>query len=427
MSEDTRYDLNWIVSVDDHIIEPPNVWQDRLPAKYKDVGAPGHRRRQTAASTGPTRTSGMATGGLGASAGRRPEDITAVGFPYTRDAARLLRPQGPAARHERRRDPGLAQLPVLPPVLRPDVLGGQGQGPGPPLRQGLQRLDDRRVVRRRSRPATSPSAIIPLWDPAAGGQGDRAHQRQGLPTRSASRRTSSRSACPTIHTGALGPGPPGGQRHCRWCCPSTSGRRRPSTRSPRTRRSWPTSHSGMIRPDGRACMDWIFSGLFQRFPNIKIALSEGSIGWIPWVLERAEQVYDHPAPLGRQGPEPRATSGPGAGLRPRTSTPRRSTSTGTTGSTSTAASSTTRTGLGMLDVVGEDNVMIEIGLPPLRHDLAPLDQAGPRAARRRRPVRRGQVQDPAGQRRAAVPVHPGRGARQRHPPLSTRRVAARRR
>ena len=27
-----------IISVDDHVIEPPGVWQDRLPAKYKDVG-----------------------------------------------------------------------------------------------------------------------------------------------------------------------------------------------------------------------------------------------------------------------------------------------------------------------------------------------------------------------------------------------------
>ena len=26
-----------IVSVDDHLIEPPGIWQDRLPAKYQDV------------------------------------------------------------------------------------------------------------------------------------------------------------------------------------------------------------------------------------------------------------------------------------------------------------------------------------------------------------------------------------------------------
>ena len=27
---------DWIVSVDDHVIEPPNVWIDRLPSKYHD-------------------------------------------------------------------------------------------------------------------------------------------------------------------------------------------------------------------------------------------------------------------------------------------------------------------------------------------------------------------------------------------------------
>ena len=27
-----------VVSVDDHVLEPPNVWQNRLPAKYKEVG-----------------------------------------------------------------------------------------------------------------------------------------------------------------------------------------------------------------------------------------------------------------------------------------------------------------------------------------------------------------------------------------------------
>jgi len=37
MGAEGEYDLNWITSVDDHIVEPPNVWQDRVPSKYKDV------------------------------------------------------------------------------------------------------------------------------------------------------------------------------------------------------------------------------------------------------------------------------------------------------------------------------------------------------------------------------------------------------
>jgi predicted TIM-barrel fold metal-dependent hydrolase len=32
--------------------------------------------------------------------------------------------------------------------------------------------------------------------------------------------------------------------------------------------------------------------MFQRFPNLKIALSEGEIGWMPYFLERAEQVLE---------------------------------------------------------------------------------------------------------------------------------------
>src|SRR5215204_903174 len=33
----TELDLDWLVSVDDHLYEPPDLWQDRVPAKYRDV------------------------------------------------------------------------------------------------------------------------------------------------------------------------------------------------------------------------------------------------------------------------------------------------------------------------------------------------------------------------------------------------------
>ena len=34
-----------IISVDDHIVEPPTLWQDRVPAKYRErtEGRPAHR------------------------------------------------------------------------------------------------------------------------------------------------------------------------------------------------------------------------------------------------------------------------------------------------------------------------------------------------------------------------------------------------
>jgi len=38
--------------------------------------------------------------------------------------------------------------------------------------------------------------------------------------------------------------------------------------------------------------DLVWSGIFLRFPDLKIALSEGGIGWIPYFLERIDRTYD---------------------------------------------------------------------------------------------------------------------------------------
>ena len=42
-----------------------------------------------------------------------------------------------------------------------------------------------------------------------------------------------------------------------------------------------------------AAADWLFSGKLERYPNLKICLSEGGIGWMPYIIERAEYVMDH--------------------------------------------------------------------------------------------------------------------------------------
>src|SRR5690606_23117641 len=43
-----------------------------------------------------------------------------------------------------------------------------------------------------------------------------------------------------------------------------------------------------------ACMDWLFSHWLTsgKYPNLKLALSEGGIGWIPYVLERSDHVVE---------------------------------------------------------------------------------------------------------------------------------------
>src|SRR5690606_17103256 len=37
--------------------------------------------------------------------------------------------------------------------------------------------------------------------------------------------------------------------------------------------------------------DWLFSGKLVQFPNLKLAYSEGQIGWIPYILERVDDVW----------------------------------------------------------------------------------------------------------------------------------------
>lgn len=39
--------------------------------------------------------------------------------------------------------------------------------------------------------------------------------------------------------------------------------------------------------------DWTFASFWKRYPKLRMALSEGGIGWIPYFLERADFTYEH--------------------------------------------------------------------------------------------------------------------------------------
>jgi predicted TIM-barrel fold metal-dependent hydrolase len=39
--------------------------------------------------------------------------------------------------------------------------------------------------------------------------------------------------------------------------------------------------------------DWLYSGVLVRYPKLKLAYSEGQIGWIPYALERADIIWEH--------------------------------------------------------------------------------------------------------------------------------------
>jgi predicted TIM-barrel fold metal-dependent hydrolase len=57
-------------------------------------------------------------------------------------------------------------------------------------------------------------------------------------------------------------------------------------------------------------VDFMFSGVLPRYPNLKLTYAEGQLGWIPYILERADKVWEHNrgwADAGDLVPEPPST------------------------------------------------------------------------------------------------------------------------
>ena len=46
--------------------------------------------------------------------------------------------------------------------------------------------------------------------------------------------------------------------------------------------------------------DWLYGEFLLKYDNLKISLTEGGVGWVPYFLERAEFTLDHHGP----GPSP---------------------------------------------------------------------------------------------------------------------------
>ena len=251
-------DMPWIISVDDHVVEPPNVWMDRLPKKYHDVGP-----RIVRAPMGEITFIGGKLTVVPGSEGfptdwwyyedlKRPllRVDSAVGVP--RDEVTMrgvtyqdMRP-GSYEVEPRLEDMDVNHLeaslcfPTFPRFCGQTFTEAQDKELAPPVREGLQRLDGRGVVRARGQGPAHPAV------PGAA-VGRRAGRRRGAPQR--------RPRCPgrvlqrdpALPRAALGPRSrpllgsllPGlrGDRHGRSTCTSA---RRPRCRPPRPtpRRRW---------------------------------------------------------------------------------------------------------------------------------------------------------------------------------------------
>ncbi|TYB42352.1 amidohydrolase [Actinomadura chibensis] len=283
-------DLNWLISVDDHVIEPGHVWTDRVPAKYKDV-APRLVDDAEHGEVWVYEDRRVPSSGLAASAGRRKEEFTPNSIPYSEMRAGCY---DSVARLEDMNRAGILASLCFPSVPR---FCGQlfWEAEDKELAMLCVRAYNDFMIDEWCGSAPGryiPLVIVPLWDPkAAAAEVERtaAKGARGV----AFSENPAPLGLPTIHDpkrywDPLFAAAQDAELIVCMHVGSSSTMPKISPNSPfMANMTW-----GANRTSG-ALLEWLFSGVFQRFPSLKIALSEGNIGWIPYFLERAEQVLDH--------------------------------------------------------------------------------------------------------------------------------------
>jgi predicted TIM-barrel fold metal-dependent hydrolase len=279
--------LDWLISVDDHILEPPNLWVDRVPAKDRD------RAPQMVNDGGEIWVydgKKFPTSGLSAVAGKSKEEFSPEPVPYSE-----MRPgcYDAKARIEDMDRAGILASLSFPTLTR---FCGQMFMEASDREFGftcLQAWNDWMLEDwcGAAPGRYIPLMLIPMWDTQLAVKEMHRMAAQGV-TSFAFSEEPSKLGLPSIHD------------KDRYWDPVLETANElnmvismhigSSSTVPKIADDAPFMANlawGAIRSSA-AMLSWLFSGHFQRFPNLKIALSEGEIGWMPYFLERAEQVVD---------------------------------------------------------------------------------------------------------------------------------------
>jgi predicted TIM-barrel fold metal-dependent hydrolase len=283
-----RRQLDWMISVDDHVLEHPRVWLDRLPAKYQDL-APRVVRDGDDEYWVYEGTM-VPTTGLGASAGRDRKEFSTRPLRFDE-----MRPgcYDPVARLADMDLDGVLSSLCFPSFPR---FCGQIFHEAKDKELALlcvQAYNDWMIDEWcGSAPGRFiPLTLIPLWDArqsaaeierckAKGASGfcfSEGPSALGLPSLYDAGRYWDPVLRAAEETGMV-------------VCTHIGS----SSRMPSTAPDSPLLISVALLPLNAMnnLVDWLFSGALVRFPRLKVALSEGGIGWIPATLERAVYTLD---------------------------------------------------------------------------------------------------------------------------------------
>ena len=278
-----------MISVDDHILEPPNLWVDRVAAKDRDR-APNMQVDDNGMDVWVYDGKKMPSSGLSAVVGKSKEEFSPEPLNYSE-----MRPgcYDAKARVEDMDQSGvLASLcfPTLPRFCGQLFMEASDREFG---FQCLQIYNDW-LVEEWCGAAPGryiPLMLIPMWDPQLAVKEMERMAAKGV-TSFAFSENPEPLGLPTIHDANHYWEPVMAAANDLGMVASMHVGS--SSTLPRICNDAPFMANltwGASRTSG-TMLSWLFSGLFQRYPNLKIALSEGEIGWAPYFLERAEQVLD---------------------------------------------------------------------------------------------------------------------------------------
>ncbi|MYR23811.1 amidohydrolase family protein, partial [Streptomyces sp. SID6137] len=134
-----------------------------------------------------------------------------------------------------------------------------------------------------------PLTLIPLWDPELAAAEVRRNAARGVRAVAFSE-IPPHLGLPSVHTDAWDPF----LAACDETGTVVAMHIGSSSRMPSTSADAPPA-VGSVITFANCCfsmVDWLMSGKFERFPNLRVMYAEGQIGWIPYILERADVVWE---------------------------------------------------------------------------------------------------------------------------------------
>ena len=319
-------DIPRIISVDDHVIEPPGVWQDRLPERFKEAGPTSIRQKGKMNFVGGVFSFEPDDDGmegdwwtfegqqypltrLEAAVGFDRDEVKVV--PITYDGMR----KGCWDRDARLEDmdANWTEASMAFPSSFVRFCG-----------QRFYEADDKELADACVKAYNDwqveewcegtggrliPQIIVQLWDPQLAAAEIRRNAARGVHAMTFSE-IPPYLGLPSVHD------PNGYWDPLFEACAETdtvvnmhigSSSKMPSTSAdaPAAVGSTLTFNNAMA-----SMTDFLFSGVLVRYPTLKLAYSEGQIGWIPYIIERADKVWEENRGWGGIGdkvPEPPST------------------------------------------------------------------------------------------------------------------------